>query len=225
MSRLAAAGAALAFLLAAILWGVPYLTHDRTAYTGTPTPPAFAEITPVALKPGRAACQDGVALESATRVVRVLASKQRVGVPLRVTASGDGWRAEGRSPRDYGGTDPIDTTIAAPPRSLLARVCVENAGRRTVRLQGTVEARVQPRPLTTVDGKLVQPRMTLILLEERPASITDRAGAILAHVSAFKPPIVGSVSVALLLALLLAGVPAAAVYALWRSLRDDETSA
>jgi hypothetical protein len=219
-----AAGAALAFLVAAIAWGIPFLDRDREAHTGTPTPPPYAEVTPIVLKPGEVACLDSVAVEPSTRVVRLLAASQPVGVPLRVTARGDGWRSESTTSDAYGGTDPIHAPLSPPPHALLAKVCVENVGERRVRLQGTIEARVQSRSRTAIDGEPIEPRMSLILLEEAPAPIVDRIGTILDHVAAFDPPFIGSFSVALLLALLVAGVPAAVVFALWRSLRDDDHS-
>lgn len=218
-----AACAALAFLVVGVVVGVPFLTREREAHTGTPTPPPFAAITPIVLAPGETACEDRVAVEPATAVVRVLASQQPAGVPLKVTATGEGWRATGTSGDDYAGYDPIDTAIEpAPPASLLATVCVENAGERRVRLQGTTEPRVQARPVTTVDGEVVEPRMSMILLESAPASIADRPGTILEHAAAFKPPLFGSVTIALLLVLALLGVPAAVVFALGRALREDE---
>jgi hypothetical protein len=226
MSRYAAIGAALAFVVVAAVFGLPYLTGDRTAYSGTPVPLPFSEITPIVLGPGERACQDGVAVEPRSAVVRVRGASQRGGVPLHVTLDGQGWRAQGTSTSDWGATDVVDTVLdRTPPRSELARLCVENAGDHKARLQGTAEARVLTRTETTVDGRVIKPRLTTILLERDDASIAARAGTILDHIAAFKPPILGSASVALLLLLTLLAIPAATVYAIWRSLREDETSA
>jgi hypothetical protein len=220
----AAAGALLVFLVAAVAWGIPYLQRDREAYSGTPTPPPYERVTPIALQPGDEACTSSVALETSTTVVRLLAAKATVpDVPLRVTVRAPGYRGAGVD-ADYAGTDPIDVTIPAPPESVLATICVRNTGDHIARLQGTVEPRIQSRPRTTLDGEEIEPRMSVLLLEGAPQSIADRPGDIVRHVAAFEPGIIGKVSLWVLAVLVLLGVPAGVAYAVGRSLRDDETS-
>jgi len=216
----ALSGVAIVILLLA--FGIGWLTKDRVAYTGTPTPPAFADITPIELRPGQEACETEVAFERDTRKAVVLSAKfPGEGPPLRLTARGGGWSASGRIEGGYMGAGPLAADLPAPPRSLLATVCVENTGRRAVALQGTTEGRIQARPITSVDGEEIPAKMTLLLTEGAPRSLADRPGEILDRIAAFKPPFVGKASLILLLLLVLVGVPGAVVYAIWRGIAAD----
>jgi hypothetical protein len=217
----ALSGALIVLVLAA--WGIPWLTRDRNAYTSTPTPPPFSTIAPIELRPGSQVCETLVALEPATRGAAILTAKPTVdGPPLRVTARAPAYSSSATIPGGYGALERIEAPLDAPPRSAIGRVCVENMGRRRVTLQGTTEGRVQTRSATLVDGVQRDERMPLLLTEGRPRSVADRPGEIADHIAAFKPPLVGRVSLALVALLILAGVPAAVVYAVARGIAEDE---
>ncbi len=210
-------------ILAALLaWGVPWLTKARTDTTATPTPPPFAAIAPVVLKPGAQACASNVALSTDTRVAVVLSAKfAGTGPPLRVTASARGYRGEGAIEGGYHGLESLPATIPAPPRDAIGTICVENRGRRAAQLQGTTEGRIQNRSETRVDGEVVPEKLTLLLTTGQSPALVDRIGQTFDRIAAFKPPIVGSFSLALLALLVVVGVPAGVLYAIARGIGDE----
>jgi len=206
-------------VLALLVWGLPWLTKDRPDVTGTPTPPAFNTVTPIRLGPGSTACERSVAFSPQTRALTILADKQPGPTPpLRVVARAPGYRAAATIPGGYAGLAPLTASVPAPPRSVLGEVCVENAGRRRVALQGTTEGRIQNRAITSVDGEDTPVKMTLLLTEGVERSLADRPGEIFDRIAAYKPPFVGTVSLAILALLVLLGVPAGVLYAVWRGI-------
>ncbi len=229
MRRIAVASALVVFLLGA--YGVAKVLHrPRAAITAVATPPPVREATPIELRPGRSACQDRVAVDPETRVVRVYSGSPTPDVPrLRVTVRGDGWSTQALSPDGTGpgaGGDGIyDTRIDPPPRSLIATVCVASAEDRPAILAGSREDRVRSRSQTTVDGRTTKTRMALVLLAGAPQSPSSHPRELLERAAAFGPPVVGWVSLGLLALVVGIGVPAAALYATLRALRDDDRSA
>lgn len=211
-------------LVAALAWGIPWLTKSRPDRTSTPTPPPFAAIAPITLKPGQEACEDLIAFSTDTRQITVLSGKfDGTGPRLRVVASTpDGWRATAEIPAGYEGLRSLPATIPAPPRNAIGGVCVRNAGSKAVDLQGTTEGRIQNRSATSVDDKVIPEKLSLLLSEGRDRSVADRPGEILARISAFKGAIVGSASLTLLLLVVLLLVPAGVLYAIWRGIADDD---
>jgi hypothetical protein len=210
-------------LVALLAWGLPWWTKDRAAVTSTPTPPPFQAIAPVVLKPGSEACETLVAFEPGTRAATILSAKPTEDGPrLRVTATADGYRSVAEIPGGYAAQDSLQAALDAPPRAAIGELCVENVGRRRVTLQGTTEGRIQNRAGTVVDGRQVPEKLTLLLTEGRARSLADRPGEILDRVAAFKPPIVGRASLAIVGLLILLGVPAAVVYAIARGIADEE---
>lgn len=214
-------------LVAALAWGVPWLTKSRPDRTSTPTPPPFAAIAPITLKPGQVACEDSVALSTDTRQITVLSGKfDGTGPSLRVVASTPaGYRGVGDIPAGYDGLKSLTATVPAPPQNAIGGVCVRNTGTKSVDLQGTTEGRIQNRSSTSVDGKVIPAKLSLLLSEGRDRSIADRPGEIFARISAFKPPIVGSVSLTILFLLVIVLVPAGVLYAIWRGIGAEDDAA
>jgi hypothetical protein len=62
----------------------------------------------------------------------------------------------------------------------------------------------------------------MLLSEGVDRSIADRPGEIMSRISAFKPPIVGSVSLTILFVIVLLGAPAGVLYAIWRGIARDD---
>lgn len=221
-SWLMPAVAGVLMLAAALAWGIPWLTKSRPDRTSTPTPPPFSAITPILLEPGQRACENLVALSTDTRQITVLSAKfSGTGPRLRVEVTAPGWQATGRIAGGYEGLQPLTASIPAPPRNAIGGVCVTNAGAKAVELQGTTEGRIQNRSATSVDDTVIPQKMTLLLSAQRDRSIADRPGEILARIAAFKPPIVGSVSLTILLIVVLLAVPAGVLYAIWRGIAQD----
>jgi hypothetical protein len=210
-------------VVALLAWGVPWLTRDRTVTTSTPTPPAFQAIAPIELERGQQACESLVALSTDTRTVVLRSAKfTGSGPPLDVVVSAPGYRASTRVPAGYTGEQQLSVAIPAPPRNAIGDVCVRNAGRRAMALQGTTEGRIQNRSATSVDGELIVPKMTLLLAAGRDVSLAGRPGQIMDRIAAFKPPLFGRVSLGLLGLLVLVGAPVAVVYAIARGIAADE---
>lgn len=208
------------------------LHHPRDAITAVATPAPLHTMTPITLKPGQRACQNAVALAPETRVIRIYSGAPTPTVPqLRLTVDGDGYHADVRSPGGAGpgtGSDGIyDTRIPAPTHSALVTVCVQTAtaGAGNAMLAGSAEDRVRSRSITTVDGRRSDAKLGLILLSGAQVSVLSHPKQVLEHAAAFNPPFVGWFSLALLGLLTAIGVPAAAVFAALRALREDEVGA
>jgi len=218
-----AALAAVLIVGALLVWGIPWLTKPRPDMTSTPTPPPFATITPVLLEPGARACEDEVALSTDTRTVIVLSARfEGTGPPLRVEATAPGYRGRGEVAAGYHGLEGLPATIPAPPRDAIGTVCVENAGRRPALLQGTIEGRIQNRSATSIDDTVIPQKLSLLLSTGQDRSIADRIGQTLDRIAAFKPPVLAPAVLAILALLVLVGVPAGVVYAVWRGIGDEE---
>src|SRR5262249_36034849 len=139
------------------------------------------------------------------------------------TATADGYHGTGEIVGGYGGLTSLPATLSpTPPRDAIGQGCVENVGRRAGQLQGTTEGRIPNPQITAGDGAQTPEKMSLILTEGESPSLTDRPGEILARISAFKPPIVGSVSLTILFVLLLVGVPAGVLYAIRTGFADED---
>lgn len=202
--------------------------RDRPDVTAVATPPPIHDAVAIELVRGQEACQADVALDPSSRVVRYYSASPTPEVPrLRVTARGDGWSTTALSPertdRPGGGADGVyDTRIEPPPRSLLATVCVSTAEKRPAILAASAEERIRSRAPTRIDGRDSDARLGLVVLAGGPRSPLSHARAVLERSAAFDPPPVGWLSLGLLLAIVGVAVPAAAVYAALRALRDDE---
>jgi hypothetical protein len=203
-------------------------THGRDDLTAVATPPPVLTATPVTLDPGQQLCEDDVALETASRVIRFYSGSPTPDVPrLRVTVRGDGWQTSTLSPptgERGGGADGIyDTRIAAPPRSLMATVCVASAStRQPAILAGSDEPAIRTRSQTTVDGEPIGPRVALLVLAGGQRSPLSQVRTVLEHAASFQPAPVGWVGLGLLLVVVGLGTPALAAYAVLRALRDGE---
>jgi hypothetical protein len=210
-------------LIVAVAWGIPFLNKARPDRTSTPTPPPFSTIAPIVLKPGQQACESLVALSPDTRTVTVLSAQfDGTGPRLQVEATAPGYRGTGEIAAGYGGLTSLPASIPAPPRNAIGQVCVRNTGTKATQLQGTTEGRIQNRNVTSVDGEQIPEKLSLLLSEATDRSIADRPGQILDRISAFKPPIVDSVSLSIFLVLLLIGAPLGVLYAIWRGISADE---
>lgn len=215
--------AAVLIVVALLAWGIPWLTKSRPDMTATPTPPPFANITPILLEPGARACEDQVALSTDTRTVIVLSARfEGTGPPLRVEARAPGYRGQGEILGGYHGLEGLPATIPAPPRNAIGSVCVENIGRRDALLQGTIEGRIQSRSVTSVDDTVIPQKMSLLLSTGQNRSIADRLGQTFERIAAFKPPVLAPAVLAILALLVLVGVPAGVIYAVARGIGDEE---
>ena len=202
--------------------------RDRAAVEYVATPPPIMEGSPIELDRDEEACQDDVVLTPRSRVVRIWSGSPTPDVPrLRVSARADGWSTRALSPERTdlpgGGADGIyDTRIEPPPRELLATVCVASADpRQAAILAASEEPRIRSRTATRVDGREADARMGLAVLSGGPRSPLSHAREVLERAAAFDPAPIGWLSLGLLLVVVVIAVPAAAVYAALRALRDE----
>jgi hypothetical protein len=214
---------ALLMVIALVAWGIPWLTKSRADTTSVPTPPPFSAVTPIDLKGGSTVCENNVAFSPDARAATILTYKfAGAGPPLHVVASFPGYEGDATIAGGYGGEQPLRAEIPAPPRNAIGTLCITNTGKRPMTLQGTSEGRIQNRSVTSVDNKVIVPKLSLILTEQVNRSLADRPGEILARISAFKPWWIGSGSLVVLFALVLVGVPAGVLWAIWSGLANEE---
>src|SRR5262249_14270786 len=117
----------------------------------------------------------------------------------------------------------VAVAVRPPPRSLIATACVRNLGGRPVYLGG-VHDRSRSRSAVTINGAPSPDNVGFVLTfyERRPPSILRRPPPSIRRLCAPRRGVIGPATLWLLLALFVAGVPAAAVWAFARALRADE---
>jgi hypothetical protein len=214
---------AVLMLVVLVGWGIPWLTKSRTDTTSVPTPPPFSAVTPIPLKGGAKVCEDQIAFATQTRATTVIAYKFTApGPALRVVASFPGYQGVGTIPAGYGGEQPLRVALPAPPRNAIGTLCITNTGRRAIVLEGTAEGRIQNRSATSVDDKVIIPKLSLILSESVNRSLADRPGEILDRISAFKPWWVGAGTLTVLFLLVLVCVPGGVLWAIWSGISSEE---
>jgi hypothetical protein len=202
-------------------------TNRRDDVTGVATPPPILQATPVKLEPGEVLCEDDVALDTNSRVIRVYSGSPTPDVPrVRVTVKGEGYEADALSPQTGqagGGADGIyDTRIPRPSRSVMTTVCIQSASdSQAAILAGTEEPRVHSRSEATVDGKPIKPRVGLIVLAGGPRSPLSQAQTVLERAATFQPAPIGWVFLGLALLVIGLGAPALTVYAVLKALRAE----
>jgi hypothetical protein len=219
--------ACMALVFVVALYALAQLaTNRRDDITAVATPPPELTATPVTLEPGQELCEDDVALDTTAQVIRVYSGSPTPDVPrLRVTVKGDGYRAEAVSPETGqagGGADGIyDTRIPRPARSTMTTVCVRSASDdQPAILAGSEEDRIHSRSQATVDGEPIKPRVALVVLAGGPRSPLSQAQTVLERAATFQPAPVGWVLLGLVLVVIGLGVPALAVYAVLKALRE-----
>ena len=209
------------FVALLLIRGIPYLTQQREVIASTPTPHALNAVSPVPVKPGSTACMTQVTFSPQAQAVQFDAAgaAQQKTPPLVVTAKGPGYRASARVNGGRPGNGSIDVAIRPASHSLIGELCIRNAGRSQVALAGTTEGRTVGRSLTTVDGVLQVPQVSLTLHERAAASLGSRIGALFRHATALNPMTPLLAWILAIVVLLL--VPLAAFWALAASFRAE----
>jgi hypothetical protein len=218
--------AAVVVIVAGLAVAAPgYLTHRRDYVAVTPQAPTAGIATPFLLPGHSRACMDSVALDRHSEQARLqFATPRTRAVPLEVTLSGPGYRTSGRSAGRSADGQTVTVPVRPPPRSLIATACVRNLCGRPVDLGG-VHDRSRSRSSVFVDGSPNPIGFVLTFYERRPTSILSRLPVSLQRMDVLRPGVVVPATLWLLAALFLAGVPAAAVWAFGRALREDGADA
>lgn len=217
------------FLVLFALWFVvramPFLDRARPAVYATPTvqPTDPTTLAPIAVKGGQSACADQIPWGPDARYVQLTltgGSKWPTS-PLRIVATGPGYRATARLPEGTAG-DVQQTVAITPARAEIpdGTLCVVNEGRHQIKLYGIDPGRGSSPSTTKVDGKAIAPELSITLLTNPSQSLTARLGTIASHIAAFRPLTGWEV---FLLGLLAAfGVPVAVGVALARAAAEDD---
>jgi len=210
-----------------------YLTRKRDYVAVTPQAPTFKPNKPAAFPlPGDAtACMDLVAVDGHSEQARLQAmTPGSSGMPLELTLTGPNYRSRGRVGARSADGQTVAVAIRPPRRSLVATACVRNLGHRPVSLAG-VGDRSRSRSNITVNGTRAGSTsagytsgvgFVLTFYERRPTSILSRLPVSLRRMSVLRPGVVVPATLWPLLALFVVGMPAIAVWAFARALRDDQ---
>jgi hypothetical protein len=220
VARLIWTGAGLVLVALLLAYNVlPTATGDRPLRVSTPNPFPQAEGAPVALAPGARACLSDIPIDARAEVALLRARTPGARpVPLAVTFRGRGYRDERRVAR-YADDQDVRVPFAAPRADLIGEVCVANAGRARVLLQGSTEPKTNTGSLTSVDGTPVPEDVSLLFVREPRSPVSD-APAIVDRAAAFGPALLGAPVLWLLGVLVLLGVPAAVMWAYGRAVSE-----
>jgi len=221
MGRAATLAFAVVLALAALGPMRGFLVQEREVLAATPA--AYTgTIVPVPLDEGEEACLDQVLFGPDAQLAR-FAAVARPGEPapplrLRVDALDGRYRAAETLPGEWSGRRVM--TVALPPLEAEAfgTLCIANVGRRPVDLSGTKNDRTFARPAVQVDGRGIEEEVSLTLLRREPSSVLARLGDVAAHVAALTP--LGAGALWAMLALVVVGLPGAALLALRGAVRE-----
>src|SRR4051794_31163935 len=206
-------------VVAAILW-IPWATKERVVST-TPVPPPLFGITPAPLKPGSTACLTNVTFTPETDIGEIGLTTKGAGPPLDVTASAQGYHATAKIGGGYSSDPAARFTIAAPREPVIGKLCVRNAGKSGVSLNGTNEFRTMGRPTLVIDGAVQPVDAKLVFYDRMRSSYLSRIGTIFSHAAVFTPSFFSKPVLMLLALLALVGIPLAIGAALTIALRED----
>jgi hypothetical protein len=221
------AGVLVLFALWFVARAVPFLDRERPATYATPTvqPTEPATLAPIAVKSGQSVCADKIPWGPDARYVQfTLTGSKRPASPLRIVASGPGYRATALLPEGTAG-DVQQTVAIAPARTEIpnGKLCLFNEGRHQVKLYGINPGRGSGPSTTTVDGKPIDQELSITLLTNPSQSLTSRLGTIASHIAAFRP--LTGWQVFLLGLLAVFGIPVAVGVALARAAAEDDVAA
>jgi hypothetical protein len=222
------AGVLVLFALWFVVKAVPFMDRERPATYATPTvqPTDPATLAPIAVKGGKSVCADQIPWGPDARYVQLTLTggSKWPASPLRIVASGPGYRATARLPEGTAG-DVLQTVAITPARKEIpnGKLCVFNEGRHQVKLYGINPGRGSSPSTTTVDGKPIEPELSITLLTDPSRSLTARLGTIASHIAAFRP--LTGWQVFLLGLLAVFGVPVAVGVALARAAAEDDVAA
>ena len=221
MARSIALGAGLLGAAAVgLLVVLPYLREPRLLPAANPQPPPLFETVVVPVEPAQEACLRNAVMDERSEVAYLrVGTRKGPAQPMRLTITGDGYRASARHPPIYADSDVLTFPVDPPEGPKEVEVCARNEGRRPVDLYAAAD-RTRTKADTFVDDQHVAPNFMLFFTERFEHSFARRSPTMAQRIATFRPG--GPWLPWVLIVALLAGVPLALVGALWRGARDDE---
>jgi hypothetical protein len=208
-------------VVAAIAWWRPFLAQKRDFPAAIPqTVPLYT--TPlVGLPRDSSVCFALAVMDRRSAQARFrVTTFSGPGVPLELTIAGPGYRYATRVPGTYSDNELLFVPVRAPAHDLATRICIRNAGARRVALYGVDD--VTRAPLTvTRDGRRIAPSVQFAFFEGRPVSLGRRMPTVLARMGAFRPGFMGPWLFWPLALLVIAGIPAGALWSIWYAIVSD----
>ena len=194
------------FLVAALVWAVPFVTREQEYTAATPQPEPLFTTATLPLSGGEQACVEGAVVDPHSEVARLRVAE---GGPVRLelTLRGSGHSATA----EFSADGPVSVPVEPPREAVAATICIRNLGERHVELAASDDRTNARRPVT-VDGRGYPQNFVITFSEREPRSLAAGLPTSLVRASAFRP-----VSPALLwplLALFALGVPLGVLYAL-----------
>jgi hypothetical protein len=209
-------------IIGALAWWRPFITTARGYPASIPQPSPLYVIPFVDLTHGQRVCFGPAVMDthSELAVLRVNTYK-RAGSPIDLTITGPGYRFAGSAPGGYPNNEVLHIPVTPPSHDLAVTICLRNAGRHKMGLFGDSDQTIAPFAVT-VDGKPNSTAVQFAFYERRPVSIGHRLPLIFSRMQVFRPAFLGPWLFWPLALLCVIGVPLGALWALWRSIVDEE---
>jgi hypothetical protein len=212
-------------VVAAIAWWKPFMTDARGYPASIPQPSPLYTIPFVDLKAGSQVCFDPAVIDthSELAVFRVNTFK-RAGGPIALTIDGPGYHEAARAPGGYPDNEILHVPVQPPPHDLAVRICLKNEGARKIALFGADDQTKAPFKVS-VDGVDSGVAVQFAFYERKPVSILDRLPTSFSRMQVFRPGFMGPWLFWPLAVICVLGLPAGALWALYRSIADEEDGA
>jgi hypothetical protein len=209
----------------AIAWWKPFMTNARGYPASIPQPSPLYTIPFVDLKAGSQVCFDPAVIDthSELAVFRVNTFK-RAGGPIALTIDGPGYHEAARAPGGYPDNEILHVPVQPPPHDLAVRICLKNEGARKIALFGADDQTKAPFKVS-VDGVDSGVAVQFAFYERKPVSILDRLPTSFSRMQVFRPGFMGPWLFWPLAVICVLGLPAGALWALYRSIADEEDGA
>lgn len=218
--RSAVAATTVVLVLFTALVAVPFLTDKRDYPASIPqaSPLYFTSVVPVA--PRSQACFRDAVIEEHSEEARFrVGTVRRAGAPLRMSILGPGYSFAARIQGGYQDNELLAVPVDPPTRPTPVRVCIRNDGRTRMDLYAAGDS-TRSRSHVELDGRRLERAIQFSFWERQPRSIAERFPETIERMTVFRPGWVGEWLLWPLAALLVAGMPAVAVWGLWRSFRE-----
>jgi hypothetical protein len=218
------AGAAVV-LVAAFAWWRPFLFEQRNFVASVPQPAPLFSVPLIPLGAGEQTCFAPAVIDtSSRRAAFVVRSQSSRATPLGLTMTGPGYRFSTRIPGTHPDNSGVVVPVPAPGRDTPVRICIENEGRGTVSLWGANDRTRTPLTNTGAAAK-ANANVVFAFYEAHDGTLAGHLPVAFRRMGAFRPGFVGPWLIWPLALLCALGIPAGALWALWRSIRDEPDDA